>query len=415
MELVNPREKDFITETVSIPRRYHRTLLGEKAIFIHDIEAKTNSSFRFPNKETASDTIHIFGPESQIHIAAQMLLVHIPFEADFRVPNSELLKEVADGEDLHQLLDRVKHDLNITVVTMLRPEAKESVFRFCLNRSNVDFLPTARDILEDFLVSKKVRSYQMLVATLLTQLQIELPPGSIRPRTEARPTDPFQHFNSALLSTAARASGNGQSSPTEAKNGFAPPGPGLDEEPPRSGSSAGFPASVGFYNQSNGVHSPRPLTAGQHHGYSGYYQAPAHYPSPAPSPMQMNGPMGGRYDYATQSHTFPSYAMNQAGAAGYGLREGPYPNQLHSSISQHPQSMSPSMGQHPAPMSHHPGAMGLQQVHPHTGNGFPGYADGMLRMNTPFSNHRKHASHVCALSHGPASVNSAQALTLSTI
>jgi len=42
MEMVVPKDKDFVIETVSIPRRYHRTLLGEKSIFIHDIESKTN-------------------------------------------------------------------------------------------------------------------------------------------------------------------------------------------------------------------------------------------------------------------------------------------------------------------------------------------------------------------------------------
>lgn len=91
MELVNPKvrfpaiadascltllkDKDFVNETVSIPRRYHRTLLGEKSIFIHDIETKTNSRVRFPDKETASDVVTIYGPESQVQIAAAMLLV----------------------------------------------------------------------------------------------------------------------------------------------------------------------------------------------------------------------------------------------------------------------------------------------------------------------------------------------------
>ena len=92
MELVNPKvrssfrlsglgayftgqDKDYIHETVAIPRKYHRTLLGEKSIFIHDIEGKTNSTVRFPDKETASDLVTIFGPESQVQIAATMLLV----------------------------------------------------------------------------------------------------------------------------------------------------------------------------------------------------------------------------------------------------------------------------------------------------------------------------------------------------
>ena len=64
-----------MTEKVAIPRKYHRTLLGEKSIFIHDIEAKTNCKFRFPDKESASEMISIFGPESQVHIASTMLLV----------------------------------------------------------------------------------------------------------------------------------------------------------------------------------------------------------------------------------------------------------------------------------------------------------------------------------------------------
>ena len=67
--------KDYINETVSIPRRYHRTLLGEKSIFIHDIETKTSCTVRFPDKEMASDLVTIFGPESQVQIAATMLFV----------------------------------------------------------------------------------------------------------------------------------------------------------------------------------------------------------------------------------------------------------------------------------------------------------------------------------------------------
>lgn len=64
-----------MAEKVAIPRKYHRTLLGEKSIFIHDIEKKTNCKFRFPDKESASDIVAIFGPDSQVHIAATMLLV----------------------------------------------------------------------------------------------------------------------------------------------------------------------------------------------------------------------------------------------------------------------------------------------------------------------------------------------------
>lgn len=191
MEMVHPRDKDFVIENVSIPRRYHRTLLGEKAIFIHDIEAKTNSVIRFPNKEHASDIVVIFGPESQVHIAAQMLLVHIAFEAEYRLPHSAEMASLVLSPEWVGMAERVKRDLNITILPFVDRSgaAEETTVKFCLNRSNVDFLGPARDIVEDFLVSRKISLY----------------PGSLRPRADSF-ADAFPYFNSKLLSTGDSSS-----------------------------------------------------------------------------------------------------------------------------------------------------------------------------------------------------------------
>jgi hypothetical protein len=158
MEMVIPKDKDFVIETVSIPRRYHRTLLGEKSIFIHDIETKTNSIVRFPNKETASDIVNIFGPESQVHIAAQMLLDHVPFEAEYRLPHSEQMAQLALTQDFLELQERIKRDLNITILPWVDRSGagEETIIRFLLNRSNQHFLTTSRDTVEEFLLSKNV-------------------------------------------------------------------------------------------------------------------------------------------------------------------------------------------------------------------------------------------------------------------
>lgn len=75
MELVNPKDKDYTNESILIPRKYHRTLLGEKSIFLHDIESKTGCSVRFPDKELATDSVAIFGPEHQVNVAKTMVLV----------------------------------------------------------------------------------------------------------------------------------------------------------------------------------------------------------------------------------------------------------------------------------------------------------------------------------------------------
>ncbi|KAJ3736962.1 cytoplasmic protein [Lentinula guzmanii] len=198
MELVNPKDKDFVNETLSVPRRYHRTLLGEKAIFIHDIETKTNSRVRFPEKETASDVVTIFGPESQVQIAAAMLLDHVPFEADMAVPRSSDLPRVVNSAEFGSLVERVKRDLqvsitpNVNIATINGTAASEALgdysFKFRCQRSNTDFLITAREMLEQFLHNHNIRVYPS-------------PTSHTHKRGDSF-ADAFPHFDSKLLSTA---------------------------------------------------------------------------------------------------------------------------------------------------------------------------------------------------------------------
>lgn len=198
MELVNPKDKDYINETVSIPRRYHRTLLGEKSIFIHDIETKTNSHVRFPHKETASDIVTIFGPESQVQIAAAMLLDHVPFEADMNVPPSAELSRLCVSVDFNNLVERIKRELQVSVVPNMKmsivnedsgSEApSEYTFKFRCQRSNSDFLITAREMLEQFLANHNIHLFPS-------------PASHVHKRGDSF-AEAFPHFDSKLLSTA---------------------------------------------------------------------------------------------------------------------------------------------------------------------------------------------------------------------
>ncbi|GAA6029016.1 hypothetical protein JCM8097_001553 [Rhodosporidiobolus ruineniae] len=243
MELVAPKDKDFIVETVAVPRRYHRTLLGEKSIFIHDIEAKTNSHVRFPNKETASDVVSIFGPESQVHIAAQMLLDHVPFEAEYRLPHSTEMAALALSQDFVGLTEKIKRDLNITILPWVDRSGnnEETIIRFCLNRSNVDFLATSRDLVEEYLVQRKINLY----------------PGSLRPRSDSF-ADVFAPFNSKLLSTTSALTSDADARPD--------PRPGSDRKLRLAASSpnikAIFDANPGGPSAAYPNHFPRVPSAG---------------------------------------------------------------------------------------------------------------------------------------------------------
>jgi hypothetical protein len=239
MELVNPKarcvvhllpylsltrvlmqDKDYVSETVSIPRRYHRTLLGEKSIFIHDIESKTSSKIRFPDKESASDLVTIFGPESQVQLAAAMLLVckpflqpqrcclksvmqdHVPFEADMAVPPSPDLPRLCASTDFASFVERVKRDFHVSIVPNIKlpsngvsaPELPSDYsFKFRCQRSQSDFLITAREMLEQFLLNHNMHVYPSSTA-------------HVHKRGDSF-AEAFPHFDSKVLSTASKTRG----------------------------------------------------------------------------------------------------------------------------------------------------------------------------------------------------------------
>ncbi|TFY75107.1 hypothetical protein EWM64_g8904, partial [Hericium alpestre] len=211
MELVNPKDKDYINETVIIPRRYHRTLLGEKAIFIHDIENKTNSRVRFPDKETASDVVTIFGPESQIQIAATMLLDHVPFEADMAVPPQAELPMLCASPDFSAFVEQIKRELQVTISPNMKTMSNgsgaetptECSFKFRCLRSNSDFLVTAREMLEHFLLNHNIHVYPS-------------PTAHTHKRGDSF-AEAFPHFDSKVLSTMPRTRGSADMSLSRAE------------------------------------------------------------------------------------------------------------------------------------------------------------------------------------------------------
>ncbi|KAG9314646.1 cytoplasmic protein [Chiua virens] len=227
MEIVNPKDKDYVNETLSIPRRYHRTLLGEKAIFIHDIESKTNSRVRFPDKETASDVVTIFGPESQVQIAAAMLLPYLTVNrSTFRSKQTWRFHPVpiyqwsAPRPISPAFVERIKREFQVSIYANLKPPAPihatngsstsldhaptsqaspqatqiqsqgEYSFKFRCQRSNSDFLIPAREMLEQFLLNHNVRVYPS-------------PTAHTHKRGDSF-AEAFPHFDSKVLSTARR-------------------------------------------------------------------------------------------------------------------------------------------------------------------------------------------------------------------
>lgn len=151
MDMITARDRDYTTETVSIDRRYHRELFSKKARWIHDIQAQTSCTIRRPPQETASDTITIFGPESQIPTASTMLLAHVPYVAYFRLPSNNdrgAVETAFSGKDLQQLQERLVVDYAITVSSPVQMGSHNNgqgdlFLRLSLSSHNKDFLSSA--------------------------------------------------------------------------------------------------------------------------------------------------------------------------------------------------------------------------------------------------------------------------------
>lgn len=83
-------------------------------------------------------------------------------DSEYRIPHHSEMATLSLSQDFLALTERVKRDLNITLIPSVdrTGTGEETVLRFCLNRSNVDFLATARDLVQEFLVARNVSFFE---------------------------------------------------------------------------------------------------------------------------------------------------------------------------------------------------------------------------------------------------------------
>lgn len=116
---------------------------------------------------------------------------HVPFEADLHVPPNQELTRIATSPEFIIFTEKVKRDHQIAIVPSAKfGQGDEAIFKFRCQRSNIDFLGTARDSLEEF----------------LSQNGVQVLPSAPHKRVDSF-ADAFSHFNSKLLSTGAGPAG----------------------------------------------------------------------------------------------------------------------------------------------------------------------------------------------------------------
>ncbi|CCO27342.1 hypothetical protein BN14_01380 [Rhizoctonia solani AG-1 IB] len=103
-------------------------------------------------------------------------------------PHSELAS-IVQSADYLSFSETCKRDYQVVIVPQIPASGsgERPSFKFRCQRSNSDFLATAREQLEAFLVSAGIEVY----------------PSTMGKRADSYITDAFPHFGSKLLSTTA--------------------------------------------------------------------------------------------------------------------------------------------------------------------------------------------------------------------
>ena len=101
----------------------------------------------------------------------------------------------------------MKRDHQIAIVPSAKfGQGDEAIFKFRCQRSNIDFLGTARESLEEFLGARNVRLREGGGGEEIDPEQIQVYPSIAHKRIDSF-SDAFSHFNSKLLATGANAGG----------------------------------------------------------------------------------------------------------------------------------------------------------------------------------------------------------------
>ncbi|KAI7818872.1 hypothetical protein BC939DRAFT_400990 [Gamsiella multidivaricata] len=202
MELVNPKDKDFVQHSIIIPKQYHLSLLSDHARELSELQSATNAMIRFPEKETGSDVVWISGPESLVHQATSMLLSLVDEQYVYPVPFSEaMFRVLAKPEFKTEVLDKMKNEWNMTLVPPLPVETaacinkqnesaagiNDHLFVFKYSRNNEDYLQNAKELLVQFLIDNQIEVYD-------DEIRVR------RPRSDSF-AEAFPHFNSKILSS----------------------------------------------------------------------------------------------------------------------------------------------------------------------------------------------------------------------
>ncbi|KAI8331235.1 hypothetical protein BC941DRAFT_162298 [Chlamydoabsidia padenii] len=168
MELIHPKDRDYVTRTVPIPFRLQRLLAHDQSMFFtEDIGKKTNTRVLWPDCELATDKVVLVGPEAQIDVALARVQSVIPRDYQLCAPRSDSLTALLDDNDfVHTVVGRLEHEFGIRLASFPDKYCPDDMV-IVLYNTLMDTLPAALDVLTAYLKSHDISFYEQVIPASL--------------------------------------------------------------------------------------------------------------------------------------------------------------------------------------------------------------------------------------------------------
>ncbi|KAF8438753.1 hypothetical protein BGX38DRAFT_1097997 [Terfezia claveryi] len=190
MDTVQKVDAEIVTETVVVPRLYHRAL-NTNLTKLQELERKWGCTITFPSSEDASDNVTIKGPEWQLPDAVNDFLSLVPETHKMSIMWCMELEELLHSDTFQSdIIDPIKMKFNIEVHFSNGQDSQKETqaVTFTYTRNNAGNLQDAVDTLTSLLAHRGINSEPVRG-------------GISRPKSDTF-EECFPYFNSKVLQTA---------------------------------------------------------------------------------------------------------------------------------------------------------------------------------------------------------------------
>lgn len=202
MNMVNYKDKDYISENIYVPYIYYKMLKNRNNKIIQNVEQSTNCIIRFPNNELNKNYITVIGSEAQVPRAIDMIMKSIIDEYKFRIVSSKALDNIIESREYKFCVVeyiRKKYCIEVTsfpnnVNTNTYPNVRYHVFRLSFPKGQLSYLDLAINVIFGYFIQHSI------------PLHLSFKEDA-RNVSRFKAYDSFSHFNSMLFPPVPASTG----------------------------------------------------------------------------------------------------------------------------------------------------------------------------------------------------------------